>query len=176
MGNNNMKNKFTLMPPSGRDARRRSGTTGWRTSSGGRSIRPRPTPPIGRPARWPGKAAFRRPRSGAFGTPSGCSRTVRRPSGSPATPISQTRSATSWALTCRHRTGRWCCASMRRAGYGSSTPRSPCRRCARGSPNGGPTTTGATGRPRRSPPPTSPPASSSANAAGAIGPRSSRTS
>ena len=97
------------------DARGPSGMTGWRMSSGGRSIRPRPTPPVGRPARWPGRAAFRRPRSGASGMPSGCSRTVRGPSGSSAIPISRTGSATSWARTCRRRTGRWCFASTKRA-------------------------------------------------------------
>ena len=67
-------------------------------------------PPDGR-----GERPFADPRSDAFGTPSGCSRTVRSPSGSSAIPISRTRSATSWARTCRRRTGRWCFASTKRA-------------------------------------------------------------
>ena len=66
-------------------------------------LTPDPTPPIGRPARWPGRAAFRGPRSCAFGTPSGRSRSVRGPSGSPAIPHSRTISATSWTSTCRRR-------------------------------------------------------------------------
>ena len=120
-------NRLSDVPRSGRPWTEPSGTTGWRMSSGGRSMQPHPTPPNGRLARWPGRTAFRTPRSDPSVTPSGSGRTVRGPLNFQATPRSRTKSATSWAAVRRRGTRRWCSASMGSTRYGRPTTRSPGR-------------------------------------------------